>query len=286
VDAHFVDRRYAVPGGITVAADVGGDPSAPAVILLHGIGQTRHSWRTVTRELLSQGYHVINLDARGHGKSDWASDSDYTLDALAADVKAVAATLPSAPTLVGASMGGATALCAVGEAPAAVARALVLVDIVPRVDAKASETIRAFMRASPRGFASVEEAADTVAAYYPHRQRPADASGLMKNLRRRDDGRLYWHWDPNFLDLPWRTQRQRSTDRLLRAAARVCVPTLLVRGLRSDIVSDSALAEFRRHMPRLEVCDVSGAGHMVVGDKNDAFNRCVISFLHQHSPTR
>lgn len=278
---HFLGHR-----GIRLAADVGGEPGAPAVILLHGVGQRRHSWAKAMRELLAEGYRVINLEARGHGDSDWAADADYTLDALAADLEAVIATLPAPPALVGASMGGATALYAVGHASEAIARALVLVDIVPRVDATAAEKIRAFMRASPDGFGSVEEAADTVAAYYPYRPRPDDASGLMRNLRRREDGRLVWHWDPDFLDTPWRTQRQRSTDRLLEAATRVQVPSLLVRGLRSDIVSESGLEEFRRHLPTLEICDVSAAGHMVVGDRNDAFNRCVLKFLRRHLPVR
>jgi pimeloyl-ACP methyl ester carboxylesterase len=279
-------RRYAVGDGVSVAADVGGDPAAPAVILLHGIGQTRHSWRKALRELLAAGYHVINLDSRGHGDSDWAPDGNYTLEVLAADLKAVAATLPSEPTLVGASMGGAIALCLVGESSDPTARALVMVDVVPRVDAAAADRIHDFMRASPDGFASLEDAADAIAIYYPHRRRPADLSGLKRNLRRRDNGRWYWHWDPKVLDRRWRTRREQSTDKLLRAAAGVRVPALLVRGLRSDIVTEDSLVEFRKHLPGLEVCDVSEAGHMVVGDKNDAFNHCVLSFLRRHSPLR
>src|SRR5882757_10873228 len=109
-DVHTETRRYDACGGLSVAADVGGDPSHPAVILLHGGGQTRHSWAGTMRELLAQGYHVINLDARGHGNSDWAKDGDYGLKALAADLRAVIGTLSSKPVLVGASMGGATGL--------------------------------------------------------------------------------------------------------------------------------------------------------------------------------
>ena len=77
--------------GLAIAADVGGDPSGPPVILLHGGGQTRHSWGTAFRALAAVGFHVINLDARGHGDSAWAPDGDYTLPALAADLQAVVA---------------------------------------------------------------------------------------------------------------------------------------------------------------------------------------------------
>jgi pimeloyl-ACP methyl ester carboxylesterase len=278
-------RRYPVSGRLSVAADVGGDPAAPSVVLLHGVGQTRHSWRKAMRELLASGYHVVNVDARGHGESDWAPAADYTLDGYVADLHAVVATLESPPAIVGASLGGATALCALGESDL-VARGLVIVDVVPRVEVEASDRIREFMAASPDGFASLEEAADSVAAYYPHRPRPADPSGLMKNLRRRPDGRLVWHWDPNILKQPWRTERERSTDRLLMTATRVHIPSLLVRGMQSDIVSEPAIAEFQAHLQGLEVCDVTGAGHMVAGDRNDAFNRCVLSFLRRLMPAR
>jgi len=277
-----VVRRYTGAGGIELAADVGGDPSAPAVVLLHGGGQTRHSWGGAMRELVARGYHVINLDARGHGDSGWAADGDYRLETLAADLRAVMAALPSAPALVGASMGGATALYTVGHAPQPITPALVLVDVVPRVEAAGAAKIAAFMRARPDGFASLEEAADAVAAYYPHRPRPKDPSGLMKNLRLREDGRLHWHWDPNFVSHARRAEPPQFADQLLQAARQVGSPALLVRGMQSDIVSESGVEELRRTLPGLEVFDVAGAGHMVAGDRNDAFNRGVIEFLDRH----
>lgn len=277
-------RRYAVSGGVQVEADVGGDPRRPAVILLHGGGQTRHSWHGAMREMLRRGYHVIAYDARGHGGSDWCARADYSLEAMSADLLAVTATLPALPALVGASMGGATLLFAAGNSERPVAGALVLVDIVPRVDPEGAARVRAFMRGHPEGFASVEEAADAVAAYNPHRPRPRDPSGLMKNLRRGQDGRLHWHWDPKFLDNPRRLEPPQFMDVLLLAADKVVTPTLLVRGLHSEIVTDEGVNELRRHLRGLEVCDVAGAGHMVTGDRNDAFNAGVLAFLGRHHP--
>lgn len=277
--AAFTTRRYTGARGVTLAADVGGDPAAPGVILMHGGGQTRHSWGSAMRELVAQGFHVVNLDARGHSDSDWAPDGDYSLDALSADLRAVIATLPAPPALVGASMGGATALYAAGNSATPIASALVLVDIVPRIEAEGGAKIGAFMRANPGGFASVEDAADAVSRYYPHRPRPKDPSGLMKNLRRRADGRLYWHWDPRMLEPKREPEPPQFADQLLAACAGVKVPTLLVRGRESDIVGDAGIAEFRRVLPSLEVFDVPGAGHMVAGDRNDAFNEGVVSFL-------
>ncbi|MGQ0698833.1 MAG: alpha/beta fold hydrolase [Panacagrimonas sp.] len=279
----FPTRRYSVAQGLHLTADVGGDPSRPGVILLHGGGQTRHSWGSAMRELVAQGFHVINLDARGHGDSDWSPDGDYTLATLACDLRTVAATLPSPPAFVGASMGGATSLYAVGNSETPIAQALVLVDIVPRVEPEGGKKIGAFMRANPQGFATVEEAADAVATYYPHRPRPKNVGGLMKNLRLREDGRLYWHWDPRIVERTDRPEPPQFLNQLLKACDGVRIPSLLVRGLQSDIVSDAGVEEFRQHLPQLEVFDVTGAGHMVAGDKNDAFNDGVIAFLRRHT---
>ena len=208
------------------------------------------------------------------------------MDALAADLRAVVATLSSPPALVGASMGGITSLHFVGMGPPNIARALVLVDVVPRVDPSGAAKILGFMRGRPDGFATLEEAADAVAAYNPHRPRPRSTAGLMKNLRRRIDGRLYWHWDPAFVAGARTMEPPQFTDCLLRDAQRVQIPILLVRGMQSDIVSQSGIDEFRRYLPALEVFDVQGAGHMVAGDKNDAFNRGVIGFLQRHHPSK
>ncbi len=236
------------------------------------------------REMLARGYHTINLDARGHGDSDWATDGNYSLDTLAGDLECVIRTLQTPPALVGASLGGATSLLLAGMQPTLIA-ALVLVDIVPQIDIEGANRIRGFMRSGLGGFATLAEAADAVAAYNPLRARPKGHSGLMKNLRRGADGRLYWHWDPRLLDGVQAAEPPMFTERLNSAAQRVRVPTLLVRGMKSDIVTEAGVADFRQHLAQVEVLDVKDAGHMVAGDKNDAFNAGVLEFLGRHMRT-
>ncbi|MCC7462773.1 MAG: alpha/beta hydrolase [Gammaproteobacteria bacterium] len=281
--AHAIEtRRLRGAGEMELAADVGGDPAGPAVVLLHGGGQTRHSWSAALRALVQRGYHVLNLDARGHGDSDWSRAGCYEIADLAADLRAVIATLPAPPALVGASLGAATALELIGHSSEPLARCLVLVDLVPEAEPEGVRRIHAFMSAHPQGFATLEEAADAVASYYPHRPRPRDPGGLRKNLRRRTDGRWYWHWDPAFLEHMGRDTPERFSARLAAAARGVRIPTLLVRGMQSDIVSDSGVAALRAVLPQVEVAEVAGAGHMVAGDRNDAFNAAVIGFLERH----
>src|SRR5579871_4407004 len=154
--------------GMRLAGDRFGDGGdRGTVLLLHGGGQTRHSWARTAQRLAGHGYLAVAFDARGHGDSSWAPDGDYSLDAFVGDLLAVAAAFPGPPALVGASLGGITALVAAGEHPGQ-ARGLVLVDVVVAIEPAGVNRIRAFMTAHLDGFASLEEVADAIAAYNPH----------------------------------------------------------------------------------------------------------------------
>lgn len=267
--------------GNRIAGDRVGDPADPVVVLLHGGGQTRHSWHGTAGRLAEHGWCAHSLDLRGHSDSDWASDGDYSLHAFAGDIAAVVDKLARPVMLVGASLGGMASLALAGDLRPEAVRGLVLVDITHRAEPEGAQRIGDFMRGAPDGFADLDEAVDAVHAYNPHRPRPRDPSGLLKNLRRRDDGRWYWHWDPAFVD----GQRRRSEADLMApeyavsCARALRQPTLLVRGRLSDIVSDTTVAEFRALVPHAEYIDVSDAGHMVAGDRNDVFAAAVIDFL-------
>lgn len=275
---HPESRRLKV-GDLSLAADIAGPEGAPAVMLLHGGGQTRHSWQGTLDRLAAAGFRAIAYDARGHGESDWAPDGDYSISALAFDLREVLECTGPNVALVGASMGGMTALFAAGTYNLPTIRAIVLVDIVLRPAPEGTARIVAFMRAHPEGFASIEDAADAVAAYYPERPRPRSSAGLSKNLRLRSDGRLHWHWDPRLLDVLPRPEPPEGEPMIAAAARNVHVPTLLVRGGRSDVVDDAGVADLVQAMPQIETIEVQGAGHMVVGDNNDVFAGKLIEFL-------
>jgi pimeloyl-ACP methyl ester carboxylesterase len=270
--------------GLTLSGERAGVRGGQPVILLHGGGQTRHSWSGAVRELATRGYEVINLDARGHGDSQWADQAHhYSLSHLADDLMRIIDSLSELPVLVGASMGGLTALQTIGTHSNPVAAALVLVDIVPRIEKDGADRILRFMNGHPEGFATVEEAAAAVAAYNPTRKRPRNATGLMKNLRTTPTGRLRWHWDPKMLQ-ELRADDLESSQSLLHRCRHFSAPALLVRGMQSDMVSESGIAELKASLPQLEVFDVEQAGHMIAGDKNDVFNAGVLDFLERHRP--
>ncbi len=275
---HFLEGA----GGVLLAHDRHGPPTGAPVVLLHGGGQTRHAWGATAKALGEAGYAVVSLDLRGHGDSGWASNGDYGFEAFRDDVRLVLGMLDRPAVLVGASLGGIAALLAAGEGVEDRVRTLVLVDITPQIGGPGSARIMAFMNANPAGFADVHEAADAVAGYLPHRPRPKNPAGLMKNLRRRGD-RLYWHWDPSFI-VRASHDRFADTDRLAQAAGNIAVPTLLVRGDESEVVRPEDVEAFHLLMPHAEVVDVRGAGHMVAGDQNTIFGDAVLAYLARVAP--
>jgi pimeloyl-ACP methyl ester carboxylesterase len=264
---------------VAIVGDAYGNPANPPVILLHGGGQTRHAWGRTAVELAEAGWRSYSLDLRGHGESGWSPDGRYHVQVLAADLLGVLDELGTPAALVGASLGGMTSLLVAGELRPEVVRALVLVDIVHRAEPEGAQKIGDFMRARPEGFATLDEAADAVANFNPLRPRPKDPSGLKKNLRLGADGRWRWHWDPAFLQ-PGNGPGGALEDlRMAQCAQQLRMPTLLVRGRLSDIVSEAGAREFLELAPHAGFVDVREAGHMVAGDRNDVFSQAVLEFL-------
>ena len=285
-----VHRRVPISEGLTAAADFFGDPEGRPAIFLHGGGQTRHSWSGTAQRLAEAGWYAIAIDARGHGQSDWAPEGNYHISGFREDLITFAQTFETPPVMIGASMGGISALLALHEwkerqtsstnGRTELAHALVLVDIATRMESSGATRIMEFMRGGLEGFDSLEAVADSVAAYNPHRPRPKDISGLEKNLRRSEDGKYHWHWDPAFMASdPGAPDEFVNETTLDDAAASLSVPTLLVRGKMSDLLSEEGAKEFLAQVPHAEFADVSGAGHMVAGDRNDVFSEAVIRFL-------
>lgn len=272
--------RFAGFEGIHLVADVWGDDRDWPVLLMHGGGQTRHAWGGAAQTLASRGWRAVSLDLRGHGDSEWALNADYSFTAYAADCLAVVDQLGPPPVLVGASLGGITAMLAEGGSDRVVSSGLVIVDVTHRSNPAGVQRIRDFMSSGLGGFATLDEAAAAIAAYTPQRPRRVNPAGLMKVLRQRRDGRWYWHWDPKFLDHGRTEVPRRQFEALFDAAMRnIAVPTLLVRGKLSDVVTEEGVQEFLRQIPGAKLADVGGAAHMVAGDQNDAFSHAVIEFL-------
>ncbi len=263
------------------------DSPRGVVLLAHGGGQTRHSWGGTARALASQGITAFTMDQRGHGDSDWVESSAYDFQAFAGDMIRAANQIKDQtgfkPAIVGASLGGLAGLFAAGsETGDDTITALVLVDITPKMKVDGVRRIIGFMSEhSQQGFASVEEAADAISAYLPHRPRPTDLSGLSKNLRQGEDGRLRWHWDPKFISS--RADAENHAKEVeaqgFETAKRLKMPVLLVRGRESELVGESEVDAFIEAVPHAKFADIAGARHMVAGDRNDVFTDALLTFF-------
>lgn len=274
--------EWTMDDGVRIVGEAFGDPDAPSILLAHGGGQTRYAWSRVAKRLGKAGWYAVAIDLRGHGESDWDPAGDYTTERYGRDTAAIAQSFATPPVLVGASLGGNSGMFAVGKFAPEAFRGLVLVDITPKIDAKGVEKVQGFLGEHiDEGFASYEEAAEAIAGYLPERKgRRSNIDSLARYLRKRPDGRYRWHWDPAFIEGRASSRLSPATvEKLEQALAAVRVPILLVRGSNSELVNDESVAHFMEVAPHAQFVDVTGAGHMIVGDRNDVFAETLDDFL-------
>lgn len=266
--------------GQTLAADAMGVHDALPVILAHGGGQTRLSWRRTQERLAAAGLRAIAIDLRGHGESQWSSSGHYRIEDFADDLLCVAHALGTPPVLVGASLGGLSGLIAEGEIRPGSFASLTLVDIAPNMEPAGVARVMGFMAAHlETGFASAEEAAEIVDSYRPREGRRTTVERIAPYVRKGQDGRWRWHWDPRFITSVMSSRGEARMERLAEAARRLACPVHLIRGGSSDLVSPEGAAAFLDLVPHARFTDIAGAGHMVVGDRNDAFADAILTFV-------
>ena len=267
-------------GGVAIAASVFGPEDGAPVLMVGGLGQTRHSWHRAAERIASGGRRAITVDLRGHGDSGWSADGDYGYHRTAGDMACVARALGRPVTYVGASLGGKIGLVAAAEHGSDVFAGLVIVDSVPPTNPAGVAEVTQVLRPPPEGFVSLDAAAAELArlrgAPTPP---PGSGERLRRNMRQDSRGYWHWHWDPAWMDREQGIGMAAATEFLDACAEKLTMPTLLTRGEKSNVVTEPGLAEFRARVPQLEVETIAGASHMIVGDANDAFAAAVTAFL-------
>ncbi len=256
-----------------------GPSGAPAIVCLHGGGQTAYMWEELGAAF-GVDHHVLAPDLPWHGDSDPIEDMSR---------QALAATLPplfeafgiDRAVLVGASLGGLVSMTLTAARPELVA-GIVLVDIAHRLEDAGVERIVEFMRAH-ESFADLDEAAAAVAEYLP-RRRAVRPERLTRNLRRRPDGR--WEWKHGY------TKRLRSGAEIGEGGGwRELVagldedirgftcPVLVLRGAASDVLSSEGAEEIAALIPDARLATIAAAGHHAAGDNPETTVGLVATFL-------
>ena len=247
---------------------------APAeLVLLHGGAQNAHTWDTVAMAL---GRPLVAIDLPGHGHSDAPSEGSLDVGTNADDVAAaVQALAPDALAVVGMSLGGLTTIALARRHPELV-RAVVLVDVTPRVDGPGAAAIVAFVN-GPESFADFDELLARTIEFNPTRSESSLRRGILHNALQRADGSWVWRYR-RFTDDP--THRALPADDLWLALEQIQVPVMLVRGMRpGSVVDDDAEAELARRQPSARIEHVTEAGHSVQGDDPLTLARLLQEFV-------
>ncbi len=256
-----------------------GPSGAAPLVCLHGGGQTAYMWEELGDALRSR-YHVLAPDLPAHGDSDPVDDPDLSRHALAATIPALLDEFGiDRAVFIGASLGGITSLTLAATRPERVA-AIVLVDIGHRLEDEGVNRIIEFMTRH-ESFASLDEAATEVAAYLPNRSN-VKPDNLRRNLRQRPDGR--WEWkhslgrrmrSANFKLGGWRE----LTAGLDEEMPHLTCPVLVLRGAKSDVLSDEGAEEVAALIPDARLATITSAGHHAAGDNPQSTVDVVSGFL-------
>ena len=254
-----------------------GNADAPPVLVVHGLRGHAHSWDDVSAALC-QDYHVLALDQRGRGDSDWAPDGDYSGAAYVADLVGFCQALKlDSYILVGHSMGGRNSI-AFASKHSDQLKKLIIVDIGPTVDPAGGARITTEMQQVPEEFDSL----DAVVEYMNQQNRFASDRVVRRRLqyatRELPNGKIGWRYD-----LAIREQRRNGTappaEDLWPMLPNISCPTLIVRGKQTDLLPAEVAQRMVATLPDASLVEIDQAGHMVFEDNPQDFIAAVKGWL-------
>jgi pimeloyl-ACP methyl ester carboxylesterase len=273
-----VADKFATANGLRVHYLEWANSGAPTIVMLHGLRSYAHVWDGVARPLASD-YHILALDQRGRGDSDWSSTGEYHTEAYVSDLEQVVGDIGlDRFILMGHSMGGANTLVYASRHPAQVTAA-VIEDMGPAsTSSSGSARISREIEETPKRFASWEEAE----AFW-RKQRPlispeALEERLRNTLKRSDNGEIVWKWDLEGI-AGARTAPGRPQVDLWPAVRSLTCPTLVIRGGASDILAQETAEAMAASNANVSWVEVPNASHFVHEDNLTTFNREVQGFL-------
>jgi len=253
-----------------------GNEDKPPMLLLHGGAQTAHSWDFFALAVRPD-FHVVALDQRGHGDSQWAPDGDYSLESNQRDIHSFVQEIGfDRFVLVGLSMGGRNTLVYTGTHPERV-RAAVIVDVGPETRREGRRQIREFVTTTDE-MDSVEAFARRVMERNPHRKLPQLVGSLQWNLKQLPNGKWTWKYD-KLLRTPGFRPARGTVEDLWACARNIACPTLIVRGGDSLVLDREGAEHLQQAIRGSHLVEVTNAGHTVPGDNPLGFEAAVKPFL-------
>jgi len=258
-----------------------GNPTAPTVVMLHGLNVQCHTWDPIAR-VISKDYHVIAMDMRGHGESDW-SKLGYRVQSMAHDVHGLISQLGVGPVhLVGHSAGVRVAIAVAGEQPHTI-RSLALSDAGPANSKSGAVAMRDFIQSTTnlRGFKNENDARDFYLKLHPEWTPEFIELHVRYQLRVNWAGKLVPKADP---DLQWITGSASLPDveYLWKMSKNLSMPTLLMVGRKSNVLDEEVVNRMLAAMPNAKVRWFEG-GHYFVRERPQEFNEVLSAHLSEVS---
>lgn len=255
-----------------------GDPNGPAILMVHGFGVSGHMFDEFAGRLQDR-FRLIAVDQRGHGDSDWSESGDYSRDAFVDDLEGFREALGLKTfVLVGHSMGGLNSVAYTVRHPERV-RALVLVDVGPESAKEGVDNIKRFTSGPDE--LEFDEFVEMAMRFNKRRTRENIEDRMRHRLRQMENGKWTWKFDKRFRekDNTLRIGSQMTNDEGWQLYRAVPVPTLLIRGAESDVLTQEIAERVAREMRRARLVVIPGAGHSVPGDNPDEFTAAVSGFV-------
>ena len=269
---HFLDVA-----GLKLHYQDYGTAGKPQMLCIHGSAAHAH-WFDFVAPGFTQDYHVIALDMRGHGDSDWdrSATPEYNYDRYAADVHALTEKLNLRDfILAGHSMGGLLSIVYAATYPGR-ARAFIMIDSSVNLPA---ERVAGMNAVGSREGSSYADQNEFVAKF---KVRPAGSSATPDIVRY-----LGLHSGRQFEDGRWRNKVDRNVYATRKAHIlfpywdHIKIPALLMKGDRSNRVSPEVIAEVKARAPQVMVDEVPGCDHHVTLDNPLGFIEVATKFLNK-----
>lgn len=277
VVAGYLERDVSV-GGLRLHYQEWGNPANPTILMVHGFGVSGHMFDEFAQRAQDR-YHLVAIDQRGHGDSDWSPEGDYSRDAFVEDMEGFRKALDLDQfILMGHSMGGLNSVVYANRYPQRV-KALVLVDVGPEAAKEGVDNIIRFTRGPDE--LEFDEFVEMAHRFNPRRTIENIRERMRHRLRPTEGGKWTWKFDKRFRE-PNGTLRvgsELSNDEMWQMFRSVPLPTLLIRGSESDVLTQEIAERVVSEMPNARLALVPGAGHSVPGDNPDDFTAAVVAFL-------
>jgi len=272
------DEKYLNVNGIRFHYLDWGNYKLQPILLLHGFMAHAHVWDDFGRNFRTR-YHVIALDQRGHGETQWCEDGAYSIYDHFSDIVCFVEILGLRDLiLIGHSMGGRNALFYAACSPNRV-KQLILADIRPGNDPKSSKALKILLNHIPLQAGSVEEIVKKVRTLSPYLSKEICHHIVAYGFKKMSNGKVVPKFDVRMIQQLEKLDY--DTEDLWPFLQNVICRSLVIRGKRSSFLSKKVAQKICKFIPNAELREIPESTHFPAQENPIVFNKVISDFLNQ-----